>query len=105
MNNHVVIDFTKKTIVNDADGEESATEVVLVNERRNIDINIDSPFSKAINLRTAERPPTPQLDRIVSPTISEPPTLQYNGRLPEEVLCPNQMTVDWTLCKAVQLEC
>jgi hypothetical protein len=51
--NSYVIDFPK-TIVIDADGAESATEVDLVNERRNIDISIDSPFNRAINLGTAD---------------------------------------------------
>jgi hypothetical protein len=31
-----------------------------------------------------------------SPSILDPPTLLYNGRLPEEDLCPNQMTVEET---------
>jgi hypothetical protein len=72
MDNHVVIDFPKKTIVINADDEESATEVDLVNERRNIDSSIDSPVTRAINLGTAELPPTPQLDRIANPSISDP---------------------------------
>ena len=102
MDNHVVIDFPKKTIVINADDEESATEVDLVNERRNIDSSIDSPVTRTINLGTAELPHTPQLYRIVNPSISDPPTLQYNGILPEEDLCPNQMTVDGTtLCNTV----
>jgi len=102
MDNHVVINFPKRMIVINADDEESATEVDLVNERRNIDISIDSPVTRAINLRTTELPPTPQLDRIVNPSISDPPTLQYNGILPEEDLCPNQMTIDGTtLCNTV----
>jgi hypothetical protein len=102
MDNHVVIDFPKKTIVINADDEDSATEVDFVNERRNMDSSIDSPVTRAVNLGTAELPPTPQLDRIVNPSISDPPTLLYNGRLPEEDLCPNQMTVDrTTLRKAV----
>jgi hypothetical protein len=46
MDNHVVIDFPKKTIVINADDEESASEVDLVNERR----NIDSPVTRTINL-------------------------------------------------------
>ena len=75
MDNHVVIDFPKKTIVINANDGESATEVDLVNERRNIDISIDSSVTRAINLGTAELPPTPQLDRTVSPSISEPLTL------------------------------
>jgi hypothetical protein len=64
MDNHVVINFPKKTIVINSDDEESATEVDLVNERRNIDSSIDSPVNRAINLGTAELPPTQQLDRI-----------------------------------------
>jgi len=79
MDNHVVIDFPKKAIVINADDEESATEVELENEGRNIDNSIDSPVTRAINLGTAELPPTPQLDRIVNPPISNPPTLRpYN---------------------------
>jgi len=62
MDNHVVIDFPKKTIVINADEQESATKVDLVNERRNTDISIDSPVTRAINLGTADLPPTPQLD-------------------------------------------
>jgi hypothetical protein len=74
----------------------------LVNERRNIDSSIDSPVTRAINLGTAELPPTPQLDRIVNPSISNLPTPLYNGRLPEEDLCPNRMTVEEaTLCNEV----
>jgi hypothetical protein len=96
MDNHVVIDFPNKTIVINADDEESATEVDLVNERRNIDNSIDGPVTRAINLGTAELPPTPQLDCTVNPSISNPPTLLYNARLPEKDLCPNQMTVNGT---------
>ena len=99
MDNHV-IDFPKKTTVINAD-DESATEVDLVNERRNIDSSIDSPVTRAINLQTAELPPTPQQDRIINPSTSDPLTLLYNGRLPED-LCPNQMTDQGTtLCNAV----
>jgi predicted aspartyl protease len=102
MVNHVVIDLPKKTIVINADDEESAREVDLVNERRNIDSGIDSPVTRAIILGTAELPPTPQLDCIINPSISNPLTLQYNGRLPEEDLCPNQMTIEERmLCNAV----
>jgi hypothetical protein len=90
MDNHVVIDFPKKTIVINAVDEESATEVDLVNERR----NIYSPVTRAINLGTAELPPTSQRDRIVNPSISDPPTLVNKVSLPEEDLCPNQMTVE-----------
>jgi hypothetical protein len=72
MHNHVVIDFPKKTIVVNADDEESATEVDLVNERRNIDSSIDSPVTRDINLRTVELPLTSRLDRIVNPSISDP---------------------------------
>jgi len=94
--------FPKKTIVINADDEESATLVDLVNERRNIDSNVDSPVTTAINLEAADLPPTPQLDRIVNPSISDPPTLVHNGKLPEEDLCPNQMTVEGTaLCNEV----
>jgi hypothetical protein len=102
MDNHVVIDFPKKTIVTNADDEEIATEVDLMNERRNMDSSIDSPGSRAINHGTADFPPTPQLDHIVNPSISDPPTLLYNGNLPHEDLCPIQMTVDGTtLCNKV----
>jgi hypothetical protein len=83
MDNHVVVDFPKKTIVINADYDESVTKVDLVNERRNIDNSIDSPVTRAINVGTAELLPTPQLDRIVNPTISDTLTLQYNERLPE----------------------
>ena len=58
MDNHVVFDFPKKTIVINADDEESATEVDLVIERRNIDSSIDSPVTRTINLGTAELPHT-----------------------------------------------
>ena len=84
----------RNTIVINADDEENATEVDLVNERRNIEISISSSVTRAIDLGTAVLSPTPQLNRIVSPSISEPLTLLYNGRLPEEDLCPNQMTVE-----------
>jgi hypothetical protein len=60
----------------------------------NTDSSIDSPVTRAINLGTAELPPTPQLDRTVNQSISEPPTLLYNARLPEKDLCRNRMTVD-----------
>jgi len=59
MDNHVVIDFPKKTVIINADDEESATEVDLVNERRNIGSSIDSPVTRVINLGTAELPTTP----------------------------------------------
>jgi len=102
MDNHVVIDFPKKVIVINADDEESATEVDLVNERRNIDSNTDSPVNRAINTGAADLPPTPQLDRIVNSSISEPAILVYNGRLPKEGLCPKQMTFEGTtLCNDV----
>jgi len=96
MDNHVVIDFLNKMIIINADDKESATEVDLVNEGRHSDRSIDSAVTGAINLVTAELPPTPYLDRIVNPSISEPRTLLYSGRLPEEDLCPHQMTVDGT---------
>jgi hypothetical protein len=39
---------------------------------------------------------------MVNPPISDRPSLLYNGRLPEEDLCPNQMTVEGaTLCNEV----
>jgi len=96
MDNHVVIDFPTKMIVINADDKDSATEVDLVNERRNIDSNIDSPVTRAIKLGAADFQPTPQLDRIVNPSIPDPPTLVYNGKLPEEDQSPNQMTVEGT---------
>jgi hypothetical protein len=49
-----------------------------------------------INLGTAKLPPTPQLDRIVNPSIPDPPTLLYNVRPPED-LCSNQMTFEGTM--------
>ena len=52
--------------------------------------------NRNINLGTAKLPPTPQLDRILNPSIPNPPTLLYNVRLPAEDLCPNQMTVEGT---------
>ena len=61
MDNHVVIDFPKKTIIINADDKESATEVDLVNGRHS-DHSIDNPVKRVINLGTAELPPTPQLD-------------------------------------------
>ena len=98
MDNHVVIDFPKKTIVINADDEESATEVDLANERR----NIDSPVSTAIIFETADFPPSSQLDHMVNPSIPDPPITLYNGRLPEEDLCPNQMTIEGTtLCNQI----
>jgi hypothetical protein len=42
VDNHVVIDVPKKMIIKKADDEERATEVDLVNERRNIDSSTDS---------------------------------------------------------------
>jgi hypothetical protein len=83
-------------IVINADDEGSATEVNLVNEIRNMDSSIDNPVSRAINLGTADLLPTPQLDRIVNPSVSDPPTPLYNGKLPGEDVCPNQMTFDGT---------
>jgi hypothetical protein len=71
VDNHVVIDFPKKTIVINADDEASATEVNLANERRNMDSSINIPVSRVINLETADHLPTPQLDRIVNLSISD----------------------------------
>ena len=79
MDNHVVIDFPKKMIVINADDEDSATEVALVNKRRIIDSNIDSPVTTAIKHEAADLPPTPQLDRIVNQPIPDRPTLVHNG--------------------------
>jgi hypothetical protein len=75
MYNHVVINSPKKTAVINADDEENATEISLVNKRRNSNSITDSPVSRAINLGTPDLPPTPLLDRIVNPSISDPPTL------------------------------
>jgi hypothetical protein len=75
MDNNAVIDFSRKSIVINADDEESATKVDLVNERRNIDSSIDSPLSRAINLGTADLPPTPQLDRMVNTSIPNSPII------------------------------
>ena len=83
-------------LIINADDKESATEVDLVNEGRHSDRSIDSAVTGAINLGAAELPPTPQLDRIVNPSIPEPPTLLYSGKLPEEDLCSHQMTVERT---------
>ena len=79
MDNHVVVDFPKKMIVINADEEDSATEVALVNERRIIDCNIDSPVTTAIKLGASYLPPTPQLNRIVNQSIPDPSTLVHNG--------------------------
>jgi hypothetical protein len=54
MHNHVVIEFPRKKIIKNADDKESATEVDLVNEGRNIGSRIDSPVTRVINLRTAK---------------------------------------------------
>ena len=75
MDNHVIIDFPKKIIVITADDKDRATEVHLVNERRIIDSNIDSPVTRAIKLGAAHFPPTPQLDRIVNQSIPDTPPL------------------------------
>jgi hypothetical protein len=100
--NHFVIDFPKTTIIINADDEESATEVDLVNEGRNIGSSIDSPVTIVINLGAAELPSKPQLDHIVNLSIPDLPTLLYNVRLPEEDLCPNQMTFEnTTFCSEV----
>jgi hypothetical protein len=90
---NLVIDFPKKTIIINAD-EESATEVAMVNERRNIYNGIDSPVTRAIDLRTTDLPPTPQLHRTVNPSISDTSTLLYNARLPDKGMFPNQITVE-----------
>jgi hypothetical protein len=74
--NHVVLDFPKKTTVINGDDEESATKVDLVNGRR----NIDSPVTRAISFGTADLPPTPQLDRIVNPSISDTTTQWKTSR-------------------------
>ena len=89
-------------ILINADDEDSATEVALVNERWNIVSNIDNPFTTAIKLGAADFPTTPQLDRIVNPPIPEPPTPVHNGKLPEEDQSPNQMPVEGTtVCNEV----
>jgi hypothetical protein len=39
---------------------------------------------------------------MVNPSIYNPQTLLYNGRLPDKDLCPNQMTVEGaTTCNEV----
>jgi hypothetical protein len=102
MDNHVIIDFPKKIIVITADDEDSATEVALVNERRNINSNIYSPVTRAIKLGAADFQHTPQLDRIVNQSIPEPPTLVYNGKLPEKDQSPNRTTVEGTkMCNKI----
>ena len=107
MDNHVVIDFPKKTIVINSDHKERTTEVDLINERQNINSSIDSPVTRAINIRTADLPPTPLLDRMVNPSIYDPLTLLYKGRLPDEDPCPNQMTIEgatFIICSAGMLK-
>jgi hypothetical protein len=99
--NYVVIDFPKRRKVINADDKESAVDVDLVNERQNIDSNIDSPVTRAINIGTNEIPSTPQQDHIVNPSNSDPPTQVYKMRLPEEDLYPKQMTVEETCCNEV----
>jgi hypothetical protein len=69
---------------------------ILGNKETHTDSSIDSPVTRVINLGTAKLPPTLQLDRIVNPSIPDHRTLLYNVRLPEEDLCPNQMTVEET---------
>ena len=76
---HVVINFPKKTIVINADDKERATQVDLVNKRRNIDSSIDSLVTRTINIRTTDLPPTQHLDHMVNPSIYNPLTLLYNG--------------------------
>jgi hypothetical protein len=44
-----------------------------------MDSNIASPVSRVINLGKVDFPPTPKLDRIVKPSISDPTI--YNGKL------------------------
>jgi hypothetical protein len=91
----------RRRVIN-TDDQESETEVSSVNKRQNSNSIIDLPVSRAINLGTPDLPPTPQLDRIVNPSISDPPTLLYNGRLPGKDLCPSQMTIEeTTLCNQV----
>jgi hypothetical protein len=75
MDNYDVIDFPKRTIVINADDKESAVQVDLVNERRNINSSTDSPVTRAINIGTTENPYTTKRDRIVNPSNSDPPTL------------------------------
>ena len=89
-------------IVINSDDEEGATEGAVVNKRRNIDSSIDSIVTRAINLGTADLSPTPQLDLTLHPSISDPSTLLYKRRLPDEDLCHNQMTVEVkTFCNEV----
>jgi hypothetical protein len=49
----MVLISLRRLIIN-ADDEEGATEVALVNERRNIDSSIDSPVTRALNLGIAD---------------------------------------------------
>jgi len=89
-------------IVTNADDLDSATEVHLVNERRNIDNNIGSPDTRAIKPGAADFKPAPQLDHIVNPSIPDPPTLVYNGNLSREDRSPNQMPFEGaTVCNEV----
>jgi hypothetical protein len=53
MDNHVVTDSPKKTIVINADDELCATELNLVNGKQKSDSSIDSPDSRNIKLGTA----------------------------------------------------
>jgi hypothetical protein len=98
MDNHVAIDFPKKAIIINANDKTWATEVAFVNER----LNIDRAVARASDLRTADFPPTPQLDRMVDPSISDLPTLPYNARIADKNMCLNQCTAEeMTFCNEV----
>jgi hypothetical protein len=98
MNSHVVIEFPKKAIIINAHDKDSSTEIAFVNARR----NMDSPVARANDLRTAYFPLLPQLDRGVGPSISDPPTLLYNARLPDKNMCLDQLTAEEaTFCNEV----
>jgi hypothetical protein len=88
---HVVIDFPQKTIIN-ADDEESATEVAVVNGRPNIESSIDSsnlnPQPRNIwpsTHTTAGLHGTSRYFRHSDPTIHS-----------DQDLCPNQVAVEGT---------
>ena len=96
VDNRIVIDFPKETIIINTNDDESATEVNLVNGRRNMDSSIDNPTSRGINLRTAEQLFTPQRDSIINPSMSDPPTQLHNETLQDENACPDRTTAEKT---------
>lgn len=95
MENSVVINFPKSTLIINADVQENATEVDLVVDSKT-DGDIHSPISRAIHLKTADCPSIPQLDCGAIPPRSDPTTQSYNGRLPEGDVCLNCRTVGKT---------